>query len=288
MIYRPPTKQAVRKFWGTRPCGVVHSAAPVGTPAFYQETERHRFAIHTDWDRPFLREVINFAAYSGKRILEVGCGIGVDALEWRRAGNRVVAMDLNLPSCQLTKGRFLDADLHDGRFLNADAENLPFPDETFDVIYSFGVLHHSPDTEQAVREIHRCLRPGGEVIVMLYHKWAAMVWCSVLLGAGIRQGGLWKTRSFADLISRYTEWDSQSVDNINPLTKVYSRRQVRRMFDGFSDVRLGTHYLRPGHFGPLARFLPLLPTAVTRQLHQVIGWNLLVKAVKPIVPAERS
>jgi len=283
----PAHKEAVREFWGTRPCGFVHSAAPVGTQAFYRETERHRFAVHTDWDRPFLREAVDFAAYTGKRLLEVGCGIGVDALEWQRAGNHVVAIDLNLPSCELSKGRFLDAGCDDGRFVNGDAENLPFLSETFDIIYSFGVLHHTPDTEQAIREIQRCLRPGGRAIVMLYHKWAAMVWGNILLGAGPRGGALWRTKNVADLISKYTEWDSQTADNINPLTKVYSRRQVRRMFDGFADVRISTHYLWPGHFGPLRRFLPLVPRVVKRRLHRVVGWNLIVKAVKRVPQAKR-
>jgi ubiquinone/menaquinone biosynthesis C-methylase UbiE len=236
--------------------------------------------LHTDWDRPFLREAIAFAAYTGKRVLEVGCGIGVDALEWRRAGNRVVAIDLNFPSCQLTKGRFLDAGCVDGRFLNGDAENLPFPDGTFDVIYSFGVLHHSPNTERAIEELHRCLRAGGLAIVMLYHKWSAMVWGEILLGHGVRRGALWKTKSIAELISRYTEWDSQTADNVNPLTRVYSRSQVRRMFDRFADVQIATHYLRAGHFGPLVRFLPAIPGVVKRRLHYAFGWNLIVKAVK--------
>ena len=87
-------------------------------------------------------------------MLEVGVGIGVDAMQWSRAGNRVFGIDYNLPSVQITKARFQDAGA-EGRFLNSDAENLPFADNSFDLVYSFGVLHHTPGTEKAIREVYR-------------------------------------------------------------------------------------------------------------------------------------
>src|SRR5580700_47107 len=86
-------KDAVRKFWGTLPCGVSHSSKPTDSHAFFEETEKHRFKVHTDWDQPFLKESIDFSKHTGKSVLEVGVGIGVDSLEWSRAGNRVVGID---------------------------------------------------------------------------------------------------------------------------------------------------------------------------------------------------
>ena len=272
-------KDAVRKFWGTRPCGVAHSQRPMDSHAFFEETENHRFQVHTDWKRPFLKDAIGFSQHTGKRVLEVGCGIGTDALQWSRAGNEVVGVDYNLPSCEITHARFHDA-AAEGTFINADAENLPFSDGSFDLIYSFGVLHHTPGTEKAIREVYRCLRPGGQAIIMLYYKWSAMVFGTILLGNGIRQGGLWKTKSVGELISRYTEWDSQTETNICPLTKVYSKREARKMFAQFHDIRMELHYLWPGHFGPLRRLLMFVPETGKRQLHKLFGWNLIIKASK--------
>jgi ubiquinone/menaquinone biosynthesis C-methylase UbiE len=272
-------KDAVRKFWGTLPCGVSHSSQPTDSRAFFEETEKHRFEVHTNFDRLFLNEAINFQEHTGKTVLEVGVGIGVDAMQWSRAGNRVFGIDHNLPSVQITKARFEDAGAQ-GRFLNSDAENLPFASGSFDLIYSFGVLHHTPGTEKAIREVYRCLKPGGKAIIMLYYKWSAMTWGTIVWGDGIRRGGLWKTKSLADLISRYTEWDSQTETNICPLTKVYSKREARKMFRQFKDVNMELHYLWKGHFGPVRRLLPLVPKAAKDNLHKLFGWNLVIKATK--------
>ena len=132
-------KDAVRKFWGTRPCGVSHSSQPTDSRAFFEETERHRFhEVHLDWDRPFIKETMEFSKYTGKTVLEVGVGTASTPMQWSRAGNRVFGVDYNLPSVQITKARFKEAGAQ-GTFLNSDAENLPFADNSFDIVYSFGV-----------------------------------------------------------------------------------------------------------------------------------------------------
>jgi ubiquinone/menaquinone biosynthesis C-methylase UbiE len=272
-------REAVRKFWGTLPCGVSHSAQPTDSHAFFEETEKHRFKIHTDLDRPFLKDAVRFSEHTGKSVLEVGVGIGVDAMEWHKAGNHVTGIDYNMPSVEITKARFRDAGA-EGTFLNGDAENLPFPDNSFDLVYSFGVLHHTPGTEKAIREVYRCLKPGGQAIIMLYYKWSAMTWGHIVYGNGIRQGGLWKTKSFADLISRYTEWDSQTETNICPLTKVYSKREARKMFQQYKNIQMEIHYLWRGHFGPLRGLVPLMPKSIQERLHERFGWNLFIRGTK--------
>lgn len=274
-------KSAVRKFWGNRPCGLIHSSQPTESHAFFQETEKHRFNIHTDWNQPFLKDAIGFTKHTGKLVLEVGSGIGVDSMEWIKAGNQVVALDYNYPSCELTRARFEDAGAS-GVFVNGDAENLPFPDKMFDLIYSFGVLHHTPGTAKAVQEVYRCLKPGGQAIIMLYYKWSAKLFGEILVGYGIRKGGLWKTRSIADLISQYTEFDSQTETSICPLTKAYSKREARQMFRQFASLEFDVHYLWPGHFGPFRRLLPLVPAGIKKRLPQWAGWNLIIKATKSL------
>jgi ubiquinone/menaquinone biosynthesis C-methylase UbiE len=273
-------KDAVRKFWGNRPCGLIHSAHPSDSRAFFEETERHRYnEVHLDWDRPFMNEAMDFSKYTGKTVLEIGVGIGVDSMSWSRNGNKVFGIDYNLPSVEITKARFKEAGA-DGTFLNSDAENLPFADNSFDIVYSFGVLHHTPGTEKAIHEAYRVLKPGGHAIIMLYYKWSAMTWGTIFWGDGIRKGGLWKTKSFADLVSNYTEWDSQTETSICPLTKVYSMREARKMFQPYKDIQMELHYLWPGHFGPARHLLPLLPKSTKRNLHKRFGWNLVIKASK--------
>jgi len=272
-------KIEIRKFWGNRPCGVIFSSQPRHSHAFFEETREKRFKVHTDLDTPFLREAVGFDKHTGKRVLEVGCGIGVDGLEWKLAGNKYIGLDYNFPSVQITRDRFEDAQ-REGGFTNGDAENLPFRSGSFDLIYSFGVLHHTPGTQKAIDEVHRCLAPGGTAIIMLYYKWSAMVFGDIILGRGLRQGALWKVRNIQDLISKYTEWDSQTEQSVNPLTKVYSKREARKMFARYRNVRMELHYLWRGHFGPLRRLLPLVPESMLRNLHQRFGWNLIVQAEK--------
>jgi ubiquinone/menaquinone biosynthesis C-methylase UbiE len=275
------TKKAVRTFWGNRPCGVDDSDEPPQSRAFFAETEAKRFQIHVDWDRPFLQDAIGYSKYTGKKMLEIGCGVGVDSILWHRAGNQVVSLDYNFPSVEITKARFAAEDVK-SRCLNGDAESLPFADETFDLIYSFGVLHHTPDTQKTIDEVYRCLRPGGEAIIMLYYKWSALILGETLLGHGLRGGKLFKTGSVGKLISEYTEFQSQYEGNVNPLTKVYSKREVRKMFHRFQDVKLELHYLWPGNFGPLRRLVLLFPKSVKKNLHRVLGWNVVIKASKPL------
>jgi len=273
------TKKAIRTFWGNRPCGSEASPQPKNSRAYFAETEAERFRLHTDWDRPFLKEAIGYSKHTGKLMLEIGCGIGVDSMQWHRAGNRVVSLDYNFPSVSLTRDRFRNEGAS-GRFLNGDAESLPFADESFDLIYSFGVLHHTPDTQKTIDEVYRCLKPGGQAIIMLYYKWSALIFGHTILGFGVRQGKLWETRSFSRLISKYTEFDSQFEGNVNPLTKVYSRGEIRKMFHRFRDLDMELHYLWPGHFGPLKRLLPLVPEGAKAKLHRILGWNVIIKAVK--------
>ena len=120
-------REAVRKFWGTLPCGVSHSAQPTDSHAFFEETEKHRFKIHTDLDRPFLKDAVRFHEHTGKSVLEVGVGIGVDAMEWHKAGNHVTGIDYNMPSVETPTYRAVM-----GRVTNA--KNEPVPDAIVEVL----------------------------------------------------------------------------------------------------------------------------------------------------------
>lgn len=158
-------KDAVRRFWDARPCGTADvTGADEGTPEFFDALDARRYALE-----PFIERFARFAEQAGRRVLEIGCGTGGDLLRFARAGAHVTGVDLSPHSLALARRRFalakLEADLR-----VADAESLPFPEARFDLAYSWGVLHHTPDTARALAEVRRVLVPGGRACVMLYHR----------------------------------------------------------------------------------------------------------------------
>lgn len=157
-------KEQVRAFWQEHPCGTKFADAPPGSRKFFELVEEHRY--EKEWHIP---SAAGFAESKGLRVLEVGCGLGTDAAQFAKAGADYTGIDLTQAAVDLAKKRFELFNLR-GTFRVADAEGLDFPDNSFDLVYSHGVLHHTPDTAGAVREIHRVLRPGGRAVVMLYHR----------------------------------------------------------------------------------------------------------------------
>src|SRR3989440_10778872 len=157
-------KQRVRAFWQTHPCGTKFSAAEIGTREFFERIEAHRY--EKEWHIP---EAADFAGAKDLRVLEIGCGMGTDGAQFAQAGADYTGVDLTEAAIELARKRFELSGLQ-GNFQVADAENLKFPDESFDLVYSHGVLHHTPDTARAVREIHRVLKPGGRAMGMLDHR----------------------------------------------------------------------------------------------------------------------
>lgn len=229
-------KRRVREFWETEPCGAMHASAPEGSPEYFAQVERVRYERE-----PFIPQFADFAGSAGKRVLEIGVGLGTDFLQFARAGARVTGIDLTEHAVALVRRR-LELEGLEGEVRVADAEELPFDDGAFDRVYSWGVLHHTPDTARAVREAIR-VAPGGDVCVMLYgrHSWVAFgLWVKhALLG-----GRPW--RSLADVLSRHMESEG---------TKGYTPRELRQLFAGLDDLRIDrvvTTYDRR-FAGPLVR-----------------------------------
>src|SRR2546425_3339202 len=190
-------KERVRAFWQANPCGTKFADAEPGTRRFYELVEQHRY--EKEWHIP---TAADFAAARGLRVLEIGCGLGTDGAQFAKAGADYTGIDLTDAAIELARKRFELCGLQ-GNFQIADAENLEFPDESFDLVYSHGVLHHTPDTARAVREIHRVLKPGGRAIVMLYHRgsYNYRIGIRVLRRAG---AGLLKSRIGIKIIHRLT------------------------------------------------------------------------------------
>jgi ubiquinone/menaquinone biosynthesis C-methylase UbiE len=289
-------KERVRAFWQANPCGVKFADAAPGTRHFYELVEAHRYT--KEWHIPLAAD---FAGTRGLKVLEVGCGLGTDGAQFVAAGADYTGVDLTEAAVELARKRFELFDLP-GKFQTADAENLPFPDESFDLVYSHGVLHHTPETGKAIREIHRVLRPRARAVVMLYHRgsYNYRVNISVLRRAGakllkwekgiklvhqITGEPLESLRAHAALLRtekdsylRPAEFLSQNTDGAgNPLARVYSRREARELFKDFSEVTLKTYFLNK-------RWLPLLGSLLPRSLESRLasrwGWHLWVYATK--------
>ena len=246
-------------------------------------------------------ELMGFNDFAGQRLLEVGCGMGTDLLQFARGGAKVTGVDLTPRSIELSR-RHLSLYGQTGEFAIADCETLPFADESFDVAYSNGVLHHTPDTAGAVREVHRVLKPGGRAVVMLYHRnsYNYRVNIGILRRLGARMlrygWGLrlahWlsgepieslrdhaaQLRADADSYLSPDEFLNQNTDGAgNPLARVYSRRQARELFSDFTEVQTRAYFLNKRWIPVLGN---LLPRSVESWLASRWGLHLWIYAVK--------
>ena len=263
-------KQRAREQWTHDPAGAVHGREhEFATREFFDAVERHRYDEYAPW----MPRVMGFDQFDGKRLLEVGCGMGTDLLQFARGGARVTGVDLTPRSIE-TSRKHLQLYGQSGDFAITDAETLPFADESFDVVYSNGVLHHTPDTAGAVREIHRVLRPGGLARVMLYHRNSWNYWFDMVARHGLLHAELLRGHSPAAIMSKYVEFNEGGG---RPLVKVYSRRQARKLFSMFSEVNTDVEQLQRSELYGIGR---LVPQSIFQTLSRTIGWNVIVSARK--------
>jgi SAM-dependent methyltransferase len=226
-------KDRVRSYWQADPCGVSTTSFEPGTREFYDDVERQRDRLE-----PFIPSFAEFELWKDKDVLEIGTGLGTDFVRFGRAGARLHGVDLTEASIELVGRRLalegLTADLRQG-----DAESLPYENASFDLVYSWGVLHHTPDTDQALREVRRVLRPGGEARLMLYSRrsWVA-------LGLWLRHGLLRGKpgRTFQDVVANHMEsagtkaYTQAELEAL--LAPSFSRVQYRRFTTPY-DRKLG-------------------------------------------------
>ena len=262
-------KQRAREQWSGDPCG-AHVARDLefGTREYFDAIEDHRYRGEAPW----MKDAIGFDRCAGKRLIEVGFGTGTDLLQFARGGAIVTGVDLTPRSIEIARRRFETFGLP-GEFMIGDGESLSFPDATFDVAYSFGVLHHTPNTYGAIREIHRILKPGAKAIVMLYHRQSLYYWGSIILKHGLLGGELFRT-SPAEIMSRHAEY---SETGGRPLVKAYTRAEARELFKDFSSCRVEVNQLKRQELRP---FGGLIPEGIFQWLARQFGWNLLITATK--------
>lgn len=262
-------KRRARKQWGSDPAGAVYgSEHEFGSKEFFEEVERHRYQDYAPW----MPEVMGFNEHAGERLLEVGCGMGTDLLQFARGGAICTGVDLTPRSIEISKHRFKLYDVP-GTFVIADGEKLPFPDKSFDVVYSNGVLHHTPDTNGAVQEIHRVLRPGGIAKVMLYYRHSLNYWGEIMLHRGLLRGQLLRGATPEEIMGRFVEVGEEA----DPLVKVYNRSQARQLFKSFSTIEFEVDQMIRAEFYALGQ---MMPESIFNALRKRFGWNLIITATK--------
>jgi ubiquinone/menaquinone biosynthesis C-methylase UbiE len=264
-------KDRVREFWNEASCG--EALYLTGSEiAAYEAQASKRYELE-----PYIETFARFPEAAGKRVLEIGVGLGADHQRFAEAGADLHGIDLTDRAVQHTRQRLAARGLRSSISVG-DAESLEFPDDHFDIVYSWGVLHHTPDTGRAVGQVLRVLKPGGRAFIMIYHKWSLiglMLWVRYAL---LR---LRPWMSLRDVYSRYLE---------SPGTKAYTVEEARQLFNGFASVEIQT-VLTHGdllasdagqrHGGVLLSMARLLwPRFMIRRLAPGMGLFMLISARK--------
>jgi len=257
-----PRLEDVRSYWDSNPLSAAAIPHPLFTPEYFEHYDRLREANES---LAFSYDLHEYRRFAGKKVLDVGCGNGYVLSKYAREGADAYGVDLTPTAVRLCERRFELLGL-DGTFAVASAEALPFEDETFDCVCSMGVVHHTPDTPRAVAEIHRVLKPGGRLILMVYHR------DSALYRLNFRIQSLLTGKTRAQLVNE--------VDGVgNPKGDVYSRAELKRLLTRFDDVELSVGLLQGWMLAP--RLTRRVPDRLLRPLASRWGWFLYAKANKP-------
>ena len=229
------SKIDIKKFWGQlyKTVYADNDLSIVQNKLEQQLSELERLFFHR---KHLAVTEMPVSKLKGKRVLEIGSGAGAHSAFFAFKGADMFSMDIT-PERVVATGKKLDL-LGRGEHiaLQADAECLPFPDDHFDIAYSNGVLHHTPQTEQAISEVYRVLKPGGRAVIMLYARGSFLYWFNLFFIKGLLLGNMFRSRNW---LGKTTEWMSDKKQNVyNPETKVYSSREIVKLFEEFSSISI--------------------------------------------------
>jgi len=285
----------VKSFWNANPCQSALSQE-AERRRYFEEISRKRFQGR-EWHVPIIAK---FDSFQGKDVVEIGCGVGTDGIEFAKNGANYVGVDLTPNSVELTRERFNVFGVP-GRFEVANAEKrLPFPDASVDHVYSFGVIHHSPAPEKIVGEVYRVLRSGGTFTVMLYNrtsinyyieimflrrlfKWCLLPKFMPRLIAAMTGFDRWKLEGHRDLLKKKKniskeEWISMNTDGpFCPLAKVYGHKEAATLFGAFDNVRQEVWEFNVDHWSFIGK---VIPDSVAKWIGRRWGWHRMIYGTK--------
>ena len=285
----------VRSFWDANPCQSDLSRSEERLQ-YFQEISDRRYGIR-EWHVP---TIAKFESFRGKDVLEIGCGIATDGLEFAKNGANYIGVDLTPQAVELARERFGLFGVT-GRFENANAEEkLPFADDSFDHVYSFGVIHHSPVPKKIVQEIHRVLRKGGTFTVMLYNRNSINYYIEIMflrrifrwllvpsimprLIAAVTGFDRWKLEGHRKILREKRNMSKQDWISMNtdgpycPLARVYSRNEAADLFKDFENLRQEVWEFNVDHWPFVRRAIPI---AVAKWLGRRWGWHRIIYGQK--------
>ena len=260
----------VKDYWNSRPCNIRHSAAPLGSKQYFDEVESRKYFV--EYHIPSFAQ---FALWRGKKVLEIGCGIGTDTINFARAGAHVTTVDLSDKTIELAQQRATVFGLRDRiRFYSGNAEELSslIPVEPYDLIYSFGVIHHTPHPDVVLDQLRCYTRSGTTIKIMVYHRCSYKVgW--ILLTEG--KGQFWKLE---DLIAKSSEAQTGC-----PVTYTYTRRQGRELLErhGFRVTDVRVEHIFPYRISDYVQYryakewhFRWMPRTLFNVLERHLGWHL--------------
>jgi 2-polyprenyl-3-methyl-5-hydroxy-6-metoxy-1,4-benzoquinol methylase len=254
-----PSIETVAEYWNRRPCNIRHSPAAVGSRQYFDEVEARKYLVE-----PHIPGFAQFDRWRGRRVLEVGCGIGTDAISFARAGADYTGVELSEASLELARRRFAVFGLT-GRLSQINAEELAthVAPASFDLVYSFGVIHHTPRPDIVVRQVRQVVRPDGEFRLMLYAKDS---WKDAMIEAGL---------------------DQPEAQSGCPIAFTYTHQQVRELLEpaGFQVTSIEQAHIFPyviekyiKYEYELQSWVAAMPEAMFRALERRFGWHMLIVA----------
>ena len=286
-------QERVRAYWNRKPCDSETSAEEPWSREYFEDIERKRYEL-----QPHIPEILSRIDWRGKRVLEVGAGVGTDARNIIGRGGIYTGINVDPGSTEATSCALRIFSLP-GAALERDATSLDFPNDWFDVVYSFGVLQHIPRAEKAVAEIHRVLKPGGEVIAMVYNRSSINYVLEIMFlrklglrllavpGAiamlermGLPRDKLERHKELYRQRGRMSdaEWLSRNTNGPDyPHCRVYDAAEAAQLFAGFRIEANEAHFFDHRHWGVLGR---LMPKRLRAALGRRWGWHRIVHARK--------
>jgi len=261
----------VKQYWNQRPCNIRHSPSEIGSQQYFDEVERRKYLVE-----PHIPKFAQFDRWQGQRVLEIGCGIGTDTMNFARAGANVTAVDLSEESLALARQRATVLGLDNIQFYQANAEELTavVPVEPYDLVYSFGVIHHTPHPQRALEQIRQYLGTNSTLKIMRYHRHSWKVFW-ILMSYG--KGAFWK---LDELIARHSEAQTGC-----PVTYTYSKKSVAKLLSGLNLVECEVAHIFPYVIADYVQYkykkvwyFRYLPEPLFSWLEKRWGWHLCVTA----------
>ena len=247
----------IKKYWNNQPCNINHGRSKVGTKDYFDEVRNRRYFVE-----PHILKFADFSSWKNKKVLEIGCGIGTDACMFAKHGAQYTGIDISKESLQLAKEQFKLYE-YKGDFFTYDAsDNLDF--QNFDLIYSYGVIHHHPNTERIINNVHSWLKGSGEFRFMVY---ARHSWKYAMIQAGLAQP---EAQPNCPYVKYFTHQDIENM--LGNRFTIEEIKQDHNFMYNLSDYNNDRYFLEP--------WFDVMDNDVREALRDYLGWHLLIKAKK--------